>query len=107
MRIEYISFEYGNLKGEYQTREQFYALHGAFLSPEQINRMEQNLEVQCTVILRKLWYKPATKNIKLHFLYKDKETQELYLRPLDIDLRVYIKTTTNLILVYDIRRVGR
>ena len=52
MQSDYMSFEYGRKDGTIQSRDEFYSEHSDIaLTPAQKERLEQNLEVQCILIL--------------------------------------------------------
>lgn len=106
MQSDYMSFEYGRQDGTIQSKDQFYSEHSDIaITPAQRERLEQNLEVQCILILKEF----AGREIELQgfyqtFIFKDSQTEELYLKPLyEIDIKVFFKKLMPILLIYDIR----
>lgn len=99
-------FEYGRKDGTILTEQEFYLEHQDItITPAQKERMEQNLERQCSLALKEFGNKEY---IRLQgfcktFIFKDSETQELYLKPLEIDIRVFFRKVTPILLIYDLR----
>lgn len=106
MQVDYMSFEYGRKDGTIQSRDEFYAEHSDIaITPVQKARLEQNVERQSLLILKEY----ANRDIILEgyyetFIYKDNQTDELYLKPLyEIEIKVFFKKMMPILLIYDIR----
>lgn len=106
MQSDYMSFEYGRKDGTIQSKDEFYSEHSDIaITPAQKERLEQNLEVQCILILKESAKKEIVpQGFYQTFIYKDNETEELYLKPLyEIDIKVFFKKLMPILLIYDIR----
>lgn len=105
MECDCMSFEYGKKDGTIQSRDEFYTEHCEIvLDSIQKERLEQNLEVQCILILKEFAEKEIVpQGFYRKFIYKDERTGELYLKPLEIDIKVFFKKRMPIILIYDIR----
>lgn len=106
MSIDYLPFEYGRKDGTILTEDEFYLEHeDIIITPAQKERMKQNLEIQCTLALKEFGNKEyiILQGFCKTFIFKDKETQELYFRPLEIDIRVFFRKLTPILLIYDLR----
>lgn len=100
-----MAFEYGRKDGTIQSKDEFYSEHeDVKLTSAQKERLEQNLEVQCILILKEF----SKKEIVPHgfyksFIYSEDETGELYLKPLEINIKVFFRKLMPILLIYDIR----
>lgn len=105
MQWDYMSFEYGRKDGTIQSKDDFYSEHSISLTSVQKERLEQNLEVRCTLILKEFVDKEiVVSGFYQTFIFKDIQTDELYLKPLEhINIKVYFKQMTPILLIYDIR----
>lgn len=107
IEIDYMSFEYGQRDGRIITKNEFYGnCVRVSLTPEQIRRLEGNLERQCLLILQKSFGRECLpEDFRGIPVWKNEETKEFYLKPLyEDEVRVYIKKRDTFILIYDIRR---
>lgn len=106
MQSDYMSFEYGRKDGTIQSKDEFYSEHSDIaLTPAQKERLEQNLEVQCILILKEFFEREIVpQGFYQTFIFKDSQTDELYLKPLyEIDIKVFFKKLMPILLIYDIR----
>lgn len=99
-------FEYGRRDGTILSEEEFYSEHQDIVfTPAQKERFKQNLERQCILVLKEYGNKDyiVWEGFCRTFIYKDDVTQELYLKPLEIDIRVFFQKITPILLIYDLR----
>ena len=99
-------FEYGRRDGTILSEEEFYSEHrDIVITPTQKERLKQNLERQCILALKEFGNRDyiILQGFCRTFIYKDDETQELYLKPLEIDIRVFFRKITPILLIYDLR----
>lgn len=109
MSNDCMPFEYGRKDGTILSEEEFYSEHqDVDLTPAQKERMKQNLENQCILALKEFGNKEyiILQGFCKTFIFKDSETNELYFRPLEIDVRVFFRkiTPTPILLIYDLRK---
>lgn len=99
-------FEYGTRDGTIISEEEFFATHPEpRLTPERRERLIQNLECQGLLALKEFG---SRNDIELEgfcatFIYKDPITQELYFKPIEIDIRIFFRKVTPILLLYDMR----
>lgn len=103
----YMSFEFGRRDGTILTEDEFFTEHeDVVITPAQKERLKQNLEVQCILILKRFANSERIllKGFYKTFIYKDNVTDEFYLKPLyEIDIKVFFKKLTPILLIYDMR----
>lgn len=102
-------FEYGRRDGTILSEEEFYSEHqDVTLTPTQKERLKQNLEVQCILALKEFGNKEyiILQGFCQTFIFKDAETQELYFKPLEIEVGVFFRKMTPILLIYDLKRVS-
>lgn len=101
-----IPFEYGRKDGTRLSEEEFFSEHqDIILTSVQKERLIQNLELQCILALREFGNRDQIilKGFRKSFIYRDDETQELFLRPLEVHIKVFFKKITPILLIYDMR----
>lgn len=106
MIADCMPFEYGRRDGTILSEEEFYSEHqDIVITPAQNERLKQNLERQCILDLKEFGNRDyiILQGFCRTFIYKDDETQELYLKPLEIDIRVFFRKITPILLIYDLR----
>ena len=109
MTNDCMPFEYGRRDGTILSEEEFYSEHqDVNLTLAQRERLKQNLEVQCVLALKEFGNKEfiILQGFCQKFIFKDSETHELYLKPLEIEVRVFFRKMTPILLIYDLRRAS-
>ena len=104
-----MSFEYGRENGTILSEEEFYSEHqDVTLTLAQKERLKQNLEVQCILALKEFGNKDyiIRQGFCQKFIFIDSETHELYFKPLEIEVGVFFRKMTLILLIYDLRRVS-
>lgn len=106
---EYIAFNFGKKDGSLLTQEEFFRQHRNIkISSLQKKQLLQNLERQCVLVLKEFSSREVIvlQDFTAKFIYQDDETQEWYLKPLEVELRVYFMKTNPVILIYDMKMVA-
>lgn len=101
-----LPIEYGRSDETFISEDEFFAEHESLkLTSAQIDRLKQNLEQQCILVLKE--YGTRNRLIRTEFnrtfIYQDESTMELYLKPLEIDVRVFFRKQELILLIYDMR----
>lgn len=99
-------FEFGRKDGTILSEEEFFSEHQDItITPAQKERLLQNLERQCVLALKEFGTREfiILQGFCQTFIFKEEKTQELYLRPLEIDIRVFFRKVTPILLIYDLR----
>ena len=99
-------FEYGRKDGTILNEEDFFSEHqDVKITPAQKERLKQNLEAQCILVLKEFANKEyiVLRGFYRTFIFRDVATQELYLKPLEVDIRVFFKLANPILLIYDMR----
>ena len=99
-------FEYGRKDGTILNEEDFFSEHqDVKITPTQKERLKQNLEVQCILVLKEFANKKqiVLRGFYKTFIFKDNTTREYYLKPLEVDIRVFFRMENPILLIYDIR----
>lgn len=102
-------FEYGRKDGTILREEEFYSEHQDIeITPAQKERLKQNLERQCILAFKEFGNREyiVLEGFCATFIYKDSETQEFYLKPLEVDIRVFFRKITPVLLIYDLRQAS-
>ena len=106
MSSERMAFEYAERDGTIIGEEEFFRRHDDISITElQKQRLIENLEVQAVLALKEF----GNRNyIRLEgfcrtFIFKDNDTQELYFKPLEIDIRVFFRKVAPILQIYDMR----
>lgn len=102
-------FEYGRIDGTILSEDEFYSEHqDVVLTSAQKERLKQNLENQCVLALKEFGNRERIilRSFCRTFIFEDVETNELYLKPLEIDVGVFFRKVTPILLIYDLRRVS-
>ncbi len=107
MSSDYMSFEFGREDGTLQSENDFFAEHKNIrLTSVEREHLKRNLEKQCSLIAREFYNKEIEPyGFYESFIFKDINTNELYLMPLEINIGVFIKKAITIILIYDIREI--
>lgn len=104
---DYFSFDFGREDGTRMSKEEFIKEHqDVKMTPVQLHRMFENLELQGMIFLREYGGKKV-EEITGHckkFVFIDNQTKETYFKPLyEIDVNVFFKNLIPVLLIYDIR----
>lgn len=105
----YMPFEYVGNDGMQVSEEAFFAEHkDIVITPTQKDRLKQNLEVQCVLVLKEFANKGCIvlRGFCKTFIFRDAKTKELYLKPLEADIGVFFRLEKPVLLIYDMRYVS-
>lgn len=106
MWVESMPIEYAERDGTRIDEDEFFRKHQDIkLTDNQKDRLIQNLEVQAILVLKEFGNRETIviRGFCRTFIFKDDETQELYFKPLEIDLRVFFRKVTPILQIYDMK----
>lgn len=107
--MSFMPFEYGRSDGTILSEEEFFSEHqDVILTLHERERLKQNLEVQCILALKEFGNREyiILRGFCKTFIFQDSETNELYFKPLEIEVGVFFRKKTPILLIYDLRRVS-